>query len=197
MAQEINSQQAAFERNALIHAQKLGNLLLQAKQRIKQNSQSWDWGLEASCPAISKRTARLYMQVAKHWDTYLAKMATVANFFLRDAQKLLNTLSRNKRQSAQKDDLATLDSALQLAIENLDQFQQKNWDHYDREVLKSIIRRDRPLEISAAQVRNQLSHHLRTSTESCLQCDTAFIIDMESCLNCGWNTVQLTLQNYT
>jgi type II secretory pathway component PulL len=73
LAQEINSQQEAFEHNALIHAQKLGNLLVQAKKQVKQSSYSWTRWLKASCPAISARTARLYMQIDKHWDAHLAK----------------------------------------------------------------------------------------------------------------------------
>jgi hypothetical protein len=197
LAQEINSQQAAFERNALIHAQTTGSLLLQAKKRVKQSSQSWDRWLAASCPTISKRTARLYMQVAKNWDAHLAEMATVANFSLRDAQKILNTLSHHKRQAPKQDDLATLDRTLQLAIENLELFKQKNWDLCDREVLNQRLDTMANLESCIAQARNQLSHYLRNQSNCCPNCGTAFIFGMESCLNCGWNAGQLAPQNYT
>jgi preprotein translocase subunit SecA len=198
LAQEINSQEKAFARNNLMHAQKQGNLLLQAKKRVKQSSHSWTQWLKASCPAIAPRTARLYMQIDKHWDTHLAEMATVANFSIHDAQKLLNNLSHHKKPPVpQRDNLATLNRTLQLAVENLDQFQQENWDLCDQEVLNQLLNTIATLEKRAAQARNQLSYHLRNQADCCPYCGTAFLVGMESCLNCGWNTVQLALQNYT
>jgi DNA repair exonuclease SbcCD ATPase subunit len=125
-------------------------------------------------------------------------MATVANFSIRNAQKLLNNLSHhNKPTVPQKNNLATLDRTLQLAIENLDQFQQENWDLCDQETLNQLLDTIATLEKRTAQVRNQLSHHLSNEADCCPHCGNTFIIGMESCLSCGWNTVQLALQNYT
>lgn len=75
---------------SLVHARRTGELLLQAKSKVKSlASGRWLPWLEQNCHDIPKRTAQAYMQVAANWKQ-LEKSATVALFGLKDALKLLS-----------------------------------------------------------------------------------------------------------
>ena len=89
LAAEINAEhERAFgkAREALGHARRAGELLLQAKTAVEHGE--WLPWLAANV-AFSERTARGYMRLASHWDELLAKTATVADLGLRDALGLL------------------------------------------------------------------------------------------------------------
>lgn len=75
-------------RDALEHARRAGELLLEAKKQVGHGG--WgDW-LQAQC-IFSARSAQGYMRLATNWDS-LAKSATrVADLSLRDALDLLST----------------------------------------------------------------------------------------------------------
>ncbi len=90
LANQINAEHAAVRkavRDALVHALKCGDLLLEAKG--KSGHGAWQNWLEKHCGEISYRTAALYMQLAKHRDEIEAKSATVAHLTLNEAVKLI------------------------------------------------------------------------------------------------------------
>lgn len=67
LAAQINSEHASGldnARSAVEHARRAGELLLQAKQRLRHGE--WLPWLETNCPDVSARSATGYMQVARH-----------------------------------------------------------------------------------------------------------------------------------
>jgi len=73
-------------REALSHAKRAGELLLQAKAAVGHGA--WLPWLAANVP-FGQRAARGYMRLAGHWNELQAKTATVADLTLRDALVLL------------------------------------------------------------------------------------------------------------
>ncbi len=89
LAAQINTEhQAAFSkaREALEHARRAGELLLQAKADVGHGA--WLPWIEANCK-FSVRTAQGYIRLAQGWETLQAKSATVAHLGLREALGLL------------------------------------------------------------------------------------------------------------
>jgi hypothetical protein len=73
-------------REALEHARRAGELLLEAKARAGHGG--WLGWLQANVP-FSERTAQGYMRLARQWDALQGKSATVADLGLREALALL------------------------------------------------------------------------------------------------------------
>lgn len=91
LAVQINTEhERAFgkAREALEHARRAGELLLQAKAAVDHGQ--WLPWLAANV-AFSERTAQGYMRLAARWDTLQTKSATVADLGLRDALKCMST----------------------------------------------------------------------------------------------------------
>lgn len=89
IADEINAEhERAYgkAREALEHARRAGELLLQAKAGMQHGE--WLPWLTAHC-SFSERTAQGYMRLARDWDKLQSKSATVADLGLRDALDLL------------------------------------------------------------------------------------------------------------
>jgi len=85
LAEQINAEHQKWEaaaRDALGHALKVGELLIEAKAQVTHGE--WGAWVDENC-AFSQRTAQLYMQVARE----IEKSATVADLTLSDAAKLL------------------------------------------------------------------------------------------------------------
>lgn len=90
IAERINAEHQACEqaaRSALEHARTAGGLLQEAKEMLPHGQ--WEPWIEESC-VFSARTARMYMQVARHWPE-LEERQRVADLSLREAVKLLST----------------------------------------------------------------------------------------------------------
>ena len=95
IADRINAEHQACEqaaRSALEHARAAGGLLQEAKETLPHGQ--WESWIEDSC-AFSARTARMYMQVARHWPE-LEERQRVAVLSLREAVKLLSTPRREE-----------------------------------------------------------------------------------------------------
>jgi hypothetical protein len=75
-------------RKGIEHALACGDLLIEAKAQLP-HGQKWLPWLTENCPAISERTARLYMQLAGGRTTLNAQNGNVADLSLREALKLL------------------------------------------------------------------------------------------------------------
>ncbi len=93
LAAEINAEhQAAFglAREALGHARRAGELLLQVKAEVGHGA--WLPWIEANCK-FSARTAQGYIRLAQRWETLQAKYATAADLTLRDALDCLSEKS--------------------------------------------------------------------------------------------------------
>lgn len=91
LAAAINAEHAAAERTArkaIGHAIAAGEKLLLAKAHVDHGQ--WLPWLSANCPALSARTARVYMQLARNWETLETKTADSANLSIDAALKLLN-----------------------------------------------------------------------------------------------------------
>jgi len=87
---KINAEhEAAFgsAREALEHARRAGELLLEAKAALKHGE--WLPWIESNCK-FGERTARNYMQLATGWERLQEKSATVADLGLREALQLLD-----------------------------------------------------------------------------------------------------------
>ncbi len=85
LAREIQTEHdAAFgkAREALEHARRCGELLLQVKDSLKHGE--WlPWVKEHV--TVSDRQARRYMQLAQNWEAIAAKSDTVSNLTMREA----------------------------------------------------------------------------------------------------------------
>lgn len=84
---------------SLLHARRTGELLLQAKLKVKKSTSGrWLFWLRENCPDISDRTARAYMEVAREWER-IEKSATVADFGLKEALKFLSDSKGSKKST--------------------------------------------------------------------------------------------------
>jgi hypothetical protein len=89
LAREIKTEHAAAERamsDSLAHAHRAGDLLLDVKDKLS-HGQFLPWVRE-HC-SIVPRTAQLYMQLARDWDTIAPNAQRVAHLSLRQAGQLL------------------------------------------------------------------------------------------------------------
>ena len=106
LALEINAEhERAYgkAREALEHARRAGDLLIQAKAEMPHG----DFGpwLTSNC-RFSDRTARAHMRLARHWEQLQAKTATVADLGLSKALALLGEPNEKESEA----DPATFDS---------------------------------------------------------------------------------------
>jgi Protein of unknown function (DUF3102) len=88
LAEQINAEHERFEaaaRESLVHARNAGQLLLDAKGRLRHGE--WLPWLRAHC-RVPERTAQAYMRVAARWAE-LGESATVADLTFSQALKLL------------------------------------------------------------------------------------------------------------
>ena len=77
LAEEILKEHSLVERAkqaSIEHAKRCGDKLIEAKEAVDHGD--WLQWLKQHCPTLKERTARLYMQVARHWDELIAKSAT-------------------------------------------------------------------------------------------------------------------------
>ena len=93
LAAEINAEHKGVvgaARSGLEHALAAGDLLIEAKSQL--NHGEWQPWLKANCKP-SKRTAQLYMQIAKNRKLLESKSATVALFTVKAAADELNHMA--------------------------------------------------------------------------------------------------------
>lgn len=92
LAADINSVVAAANlhaQSALQAALKAGHLLTQAKEQVEHGN--WETWLTSNC-AVSPRTARAYMRLAKQWtDLHVEERQRVAELPLREAIRAIST----------------------------------------------------------------------------------------------------------
>jgi Protein of unknown function (DUF3102) len=88
--------------NMILKAIEAGALLIQAKERVPRNT--WMAWLQENCPAVSDRTARLYIQLATGREVIEANMktglATVANPTFTQALGWLKTSDTDTKSEA-------------------------------------------------------------------------------------------------
>jgi hypothetical protein len=97
LAARINAEHQAMigaVKRGIEHALACGDLLIEAKVKVRGAGARWLPWLAANCPLISNRTARLYMQLARAKPALETKMATVADLTLQGAVKLLSVKTR-------------------------------------------------------------------------------------------------------
>jgi hypothetical protein len=189
-----------FGRLSLQHAKEMGELFIQAKEKVKQQRQKWQPWLNETCPNINARTIGLYMQVAKNYDEHLATaVANNENFTLNDAQQLLNKISFRKprgRKLSEVNLLADVELAASQYQEILNQLLDTELDSETNETVVNILRILNDTENLNAQIRKQLENHQLPSTkypltsgqiDCCPSCDGELIFGIKSCLSCGWN----------
>jgi hypothetical protein len=89
LATQINREHEQIEEASLTtleHARKAGELLLEAKRRLKHAK--WLPWLKDNCK-VTPRTEQRYMRVATRWDDVVRKSDTVTHLTLRDVLQLL------------------------------------------------------------------------------------------------------------
>lgn len=117
IAERINAEHQACEqaaRSALEHARAAGGLLQEAKEMLPHGR--WEPWIEESC-AFSARTARMYMQVARHLPE-LEERQRVAVLSLREAVKLLSA-PRSEEEGGESQGVAQRDVVNVNEIERL------------------------------------------------------------------------------
>lgn len=75
-ANSLHVQAITAWRNALKHAKSCGELLIEAK-RLLGGRGKWGRWVDREFHAASRRTARVYMQIARHWDDPRIEQARV------------------------------------------------------------------------------------------------------------------------
>jgi hypothetical protein len=194
----------AFGRLSLHHAKEMGELFLQAKERVKQQRRKWQPWLNETCPNINARTIGLYMQVAKNYDDHLATVvANNKNFTLKDAQELLNEVSPRKpreQKPSKVNLLANIERAASQYQECLNQLFGTDLNSETQETITTMLKILNDTGDLNLQVRKQLESHQLPSaacplisgqTEYCPNCDGELIFGLKSCLSCGWNMGEL------
>jgi Protein of unknown function (DUF3102) len=205
LGQEINDKHldlerssAEFERSSLEKAREIGRLLTQAKEEVKNQSQSWQKWLKQSCPVIKERTARLYMQVEREYEDLAATVAdpdTLSLLSLKEFQKRLNAKNRTAKnpepdRSSEPDYLAELQNTAYQFEQSLDLFLDRDLDPYGQEALSTALSTLASLESRINCIRKQLAARQRSSA-NCPDCNDAPIDGLDSCISCGWNMGQL------
>jgi hypothetical protein len=89
-------------RAGLDHARRAGELLMQAKAEVQHGE--WLGWLALHCPAISERTAQVYMRIAREWPELEAKAQRVADLPVRHAIALLAERSDSSEGEKSVDD---------------------------------------------------------------------------------------------
>jgi oligoendopeptidase F len=194
----------AFGRLSLHHAKEMGELFLQAKEKIKQQGQKWQPWLNETCPNINARTIGLYMQVAKNYDDHLATLvANDEDFTLKDAQQLLNKISPRKpreQKPSKVNLLANIERAACQYQECLNQLFDTDLNSETQEDVINMLQVLNNTENLNREVRKKLENHQLPSAacplisgqiEYCPNCDGELIFGLKSCLSCGWNMGEL------
>jgi oligoendopeptidase F len=207
---EIKDKVATFERESIIfgrlslrHAKEMGELFLQAKEKVKQQGKKWQPWLNETCPNINARTVGLYTQVAKNYDEHLATVANNENFTLNDAQQLLNKISPRKprgRKLSEVNLLANIEHAASQYQECLNQLFDTDLNSETQEDVINMLQVLNNTENLNREVRKKLEHNQLPSAayplisgqiEYCPNCDGELIFGLKSCLSCGWNMGEL------
>jgi hypothetical protein len=209
LGQEINDKHldlerssAEFERSSLEKAREIGRLLTQAKEEVKNQSQSWQKWLKQSCPVIKERTARLYMQVEREYEDLAATVAdpdTLSLLSLKEFQKRLNAKNRTAKntepdRSSEPDYLAELQNTAYQFEQSLDLFLDRDLDPYSQEALSTALSALASLESRINCIRKQLVERQRSSA-NCPDCNNALISGLDSCIACGWNVGELQMRD--
>jgi len=100
----------AAMRQSLSHALAAGDMLMEAKSLVEHGE--WLPWLAENCP-IPKRTAQLYMRLAKHRELIEAKSADVAHLALQGAVELID---REPTLSERLDDIEAAIEALEAML---------------------------------------------------------------------------------
>lgn len=194
----------AFGRLSLHHAKEMGELFLQAKERVKQQRRKWQPWLNETCPNINARTIGLYMQVAKNYDDHLATVvANNKNFTLKDAQELLNEVSPRKpreQKPSKVNLLANIERAASQYQEYLTQLVDTDLNSETQENVTSVLQILNDTENLNMEVRRKLEAHQLPSAANeivsgqvdyCPICNKELMFGIKSCLSCGWNMGEL------
>jgi hypothetical protein len=177
-AQQLNNREIMFKCFGVVHAKEMGDELHYLKAEVKkQGFGSWTSWLEINCPAISPRTARLYMQISKCWDDFLSEMATGCqnkSFTVRDAQEAMNARNRkqkpleetdfvaenayNRKQKPLEDPdfVSEFKRSLRKADKSIDLFLQNDLDAIPPEASQTLNEMVAELEHRLASVRQEL-----------------------------------------
>jgi oligoendopeptidase F len=189
----------AFGRLSLHHAREMGELFLQAKEKVKQQGQKWQPWLNETCPNINARTVGLYMQVAKNYDEHLATVANNENFTLKDAQELLNEISSRKPRGKKLSEtslLANIEHVAGQYQELLNQLFDTDLNSETQENVINMLQVLNNTENLNREVRKKLESHQLPSADNeiasgqidcCPICNGELIFGLKSCLSCGWN----------
>jgi hypothetical protein len=111
----VQAQQAAGR--ALQHAITAGHALNQAKRLLKVDSRARWLPWLGKRVGIPERTAELYMKIAGHAAEVMAKSATVADFGVREAAKMLASTGRVNSRDRTFQDWFTPQTILKLVTE--------------------------------------------------------------------------------
>ena len=159
-ARQVNDHAIMFKCFTLLYFKETGDELHYMKAEVKKHKlgsfESW---LRINCPAISPRTARLYMQISKCWDDFLLEMATSCqkeNFTVKDAQEAMN--ARNRKQEPLEPDFVTeFKRSLRKADKSIDLFLQNDLDSIAPEASQTLDEMVAALEHRLAGIRQELS----------------------------------------
>jgi hypothetical protein len=160
-AQQVNAREIKFKCGHIIHAKEMGDELHRLKADVKKYKLgNWEPWLLINCPAISPRTARLYMQISKFWEDFLSEMATGCqneNFTVRDAQEAMNARNRKQKPLEEPDFVAEFKRSLRKTDKSIDLFLQNDLDSIDSEASQTLYEMVAALEHRLAGIRQELS----------------------------------------
>jgi len=174
-AESLNQREITHKCSTLKHALKMGRDLLRAKAEVKsQKLGKWEAWLLVSCPAISPRTARLFVQIANSWDFLLeylripknwddfseSEMATVAIFTIKDAQKAMNERSTRKRKVTEPDFIANFKSSLHKFDQSIDLLLINDLGNANFDTLQDLDEELTTVAGRIALVREKLNNYL-------------------------------------
>ncbi len=203
---EIKDKVAAFDREniafgrlSLKHAKEMGNLFLQAREKVKQERKNWLPWLRETCSNINARTVGLYMQVAKNYDRLATEVANFETFTLKETQQLLNERSPRKprgKNPSKANLLADVERAASQYQEFLYQLFNTDLNSETLEDLTSILHKLNETGDLHKQVRKKVEAHQLPSAANenisgeidyCPRCNEKLMIGIKSCEPCGWN----------
>lgn len=170
LSAEINTEhQLAYgkAREALEHARRAGELLIQAKAGLPHGSFGPWLALNFN---FSDRTARGYMRLASHWNELQAKTATVADLPLPDALRVLTEIAE-PGPAARAEDFRRLRDEI-LGSDDLDEIHPKMRALYS--VAMWIMHDTDDLGLLAEMCRDDLTRHVHGLTiEAMRKCGAA------------------------
>lgn len=207
LLQQINEKHAEVvqaKKRGLEAAKKAGELLLEAKRLVKENSQGrWLSWLKEHCPNISERTARNYMAIAEYWEEGLAeKSETVADFGVSDAINWMRQVRReqrnaeasnqpsdSKRQSPATNSNSELTDIINKVRQFSDQIEGLEIDSISDHVAQNLVEILAIVETQTVRLRNDLAEKLVAESENCCpNCNTQLSAYLLSCPSCQWNS---------